>query len=213
MEPVHRRLRAAAAIGAVGDIALPGAIEYQGLHSDTVWSEFYDPTCAASIRDLPAPVVHINFPLVDLTPINGPIRQIPGTQRSRDPIPTLADEPEAMRFSTICPLPAGSAIIRDARCWHGGTPNLSDHIRAMPNVEYMAPWFRSEALIRSMSYATWEGLSDHAKRISRYVVVGKDETVLGEGVNHPRRSERERVIDEALAEMTPVEANDYRLLR
>jgi hypothetical protein len=36
------------------------------------------------------------------------------------------------------------------RCWHGGTPNLSREVRAMPNVEYMAPWFRSEALIRSM---------------------------------------------------------------
>ena len=198
--------------GCGGDIALPGAIEYQGLHSDTVWSELYDPTGQASVRDLPVPVVAINFPIVDLTPTNGPIRQIPGTQRSREPIPTLADEPESMRFSTICPLPAGSAIIRDARCWHGGTPNLDDHVRAMPNVEDMAPWFRSEALIRSMSYDTWQGLSDHAKRISRYVVMGKGEDVLGEGINHPRRRERERIIDKALAEMTPEYAENYRLL-
>ncbi len=98
------------------------------------------------MRDLPVPAIHINFPLVDLTPDNGPIRQIPGTHRSRAPIPRLADEPEWMRFSTICPLPAGSAIIRDARCWHGGTPNLSREVRAMPNVEYFAPWFRSEAV-------------------------------------------------------------------
>jgi hypothetical protein len=25
-----------------------------------------------------------------------------------------------MRWSTLCPLPAGSAVLRDARCWHGG---------------------------------------------------------------------------------------------
>ena len=156
--------------GAGGDIALPGAIEYQGLHSDNVWTELHDPVGGVTMRDLPVPVVHINFPLVDLTTENGPIRQIPGTHRSRAPIPRLADEPEWMRLSTICPLPAGSAIFRDARCWHGGTPNLSREVRAMPNVEYFAPWFRSEALIRSMSYERWQTLSPHAQRICRYVV-------------------------------------------
>ena len=29
--------------GSGGDLALPGAIEYQGLHSDNMWSELYDP--------------------------------------------------------------------------------------------------------------------------------------------------------------------------
>ena len=151
--------------GAGGDLAFPGAIEYQGLHSDNVWAELHDPIGRVSMRDLPVPSVHINFPLIDLTPENGPIRQIPGTHRSRAPIPRLADEPEWMRFSTICPLPAGSAIIRDARCWHGGTPNVSREVRAMPNVEYFAPWFRSEAVVRSMSFERWQTLSPHAQRI------------------------------------------------
>ncbi len=132
--------------GSGGDMAFPGAIEYQGLHSDNMWSELHDPVGGVRMRDLPVPALHINFPLVDLTTENGPIRQIPGTHRSRAPIPKLADEPEWMRLSTICPLPAGSAIFRDARCWHGGTPNLSREVRAMPNVEYFAPWFRSEAV-------------------------------------------------------------------
>ena len=91
--------------GAGGDIALPGAIEYQGLHSDNVWTELHDPVGGVTMRDLPVPVVHINFPLVDLTAENGPIRQILGSHRSRAPIPRLADEPEWMRLSTICPLP------------------------------------------------------------------------------------------------------------
>ncbi len=178
--------------GAGGDLALPGAIEYQGLHSDNVWTELHDPVGGVTMRDLPVPCVHINFPLVDLTPENGPIRQIPGTHRSRAPIPRLADEPEWMRLSTVCPLPAGSAIFRDARGWHGGTPNLSREVRAMPNVEYFAPWFRSEALIRSMSYERWQTLSPHAQRISRYVVCDPREVVVGEGFTHPRTAERER---------------------
>ncbi len=195
--------------GSGGDLALPGAIEYQGLHADTVWTELHDPVGGVSMRDLPTPVLHINFATVDLTPINGPIRVIPGTHRSRAPIPTIADEPEWMQLSTVCPLPAGSAIVRDARCWHSGTPNLSREVRAMPNVEYMAPWFRSEALIRSMSYDVWQGLSDHAQRISRYVVCNPGEAVIGEGVNHPRRSERERVVDDQLSQLTNRDATEY----
>lgn len=178
--------------GSGGDLALPGAIEYQGLHSDNMWSELYDPVGGVKMRDLPVPAVHVNFPLVDLTPENGPIRQIPGTHRSRAPIPRLADEPEWMRLSTVCPLPAGSAIFRDARCWHGGTPNLSRQVRPMPNVEYFAPWFRSEALLRAMSYDRWQTLSPHAQRMCRYVVCDKGEAVVGEGFSHPRKFERER---------------------
>lgn len=196
--------------GAGGDLALPGAIEYQGLHSDNVWTELHDPVGGVSVRDLPVPVVHVNFPLVDLTPENGPIRQIPGTHRSRAPIPRLADEPEWMRLSTVCPLPAGSAIVRDARCWHGGTPNLSREVRAMPNVEYFAPWFRSEALVRSMPYDMWEALTPHAQRISRFVVCDPGESVVGAGVNHPRRAERERVRAEQFAAMGTDAAERYR---
>ena len=73
--------------GTGGDIVLPGAIEYQGLHSDNVWTELHDPICGITMRDLPVPAVDINFPLVDLTTENGTIRQIPGSHRSRAPIP------------------------------------------------------------------------------------------------------------------------------
>jgi hypothetical protein len=41
-----------------------------------------------------------------------------------------------MKLSTVCPAPAGSVLIRDVRAWHGGTPNLSDEVRCIPNVEY-----------------------------------------------------------------------------
>jgi len=195
--------------GSGGDLALPGAIEYQGLHSDNVWTELHDPTGSVTMRDLPVPVVHIIFPLIDLTPENGPIRQIPGSHRSRAAIPKLADEPEWMRLSTICPLPAGSAIIRDARCWHGGTPNLSTDVRAMPNVEFMAPWFRSEALIRSMTHERWLTLSPHAQRLSRYIVCDPGEPVVGAGFSHPRRAERERHRQAELEAMGPVAAAIY----
>ena len=81
-------------------------------------------------------VIAVNFNMVDFTRENGPIRQIPATQNLDQRPPPLRDEPASMKLSTVCPLPAGSAIFRDNRAWHGGTPNLSDHVRAIPNVEY-----------------------------------------------------------------------------
>ena len=195
--------------GAGGDIAMPGAIEYQGLHSDNMWSELPDPFGNVTMRDLPVPVLTINFPMCDLTFENGPIRQIPGTQRSRAPIPNLLEEPEWMKLSTVCPAPAGTAIFRDIRAWHGGTPNLSRDIRAMPNVEYYAPWFRSEGIMRCMPYEQWEKLSEHGQRISRYVVCDKGESVVGAGFMDPRRKKRDAHNQKQLAAMGDKAAREY----
>ncbi len=169
--------------GAGGDMCLPGAHRYQPLHSDlgdwrsaeaTPSNTFHDPTGDVSIRDLPCPHVCLNFLTVDATPINGATRQIPGSQHSRAPIPTLDEEPEWMRLSAVCPAPAGSVQIRDVRAWHGGTPNVSDEVRSIPNVEFNAPWFR-ELVYPCLPYADHQRLSEHAKRLTRFHVVDSSE--------------------------------------
>ncbi len=195
--------------GGGGDIAMPGAIEYQGLHSDNMWSELPDPFGHINMRDLPVPVLTVNFPMVDLTPVNGPIRQIPGSQRWRAPIPNLADEPDWMKLSTVCPAPAGCAVLRDIRAWHGGTPNLSREVRAMPNIEYYAPWFRSEGIMRCMPYERWEELSPHGQRTSRLVVCDRGEAVIGAGYMHPRAKMREKFKEEQFSRMSQREVDAY----
>jgi hypothetical protein len=190
--------------GGGGDYALPGAIEYQGLHSDNVWTELHDPVGGLTMRDLPVPVITIMFPMIDLTWENGPIRQIAGTQRSHDPIPNLVDEPNSMKWSTLCPVPTGCAVVRDNRGWHGGTPNLSDVARAMPNIEYFAPWFRSEGVNRCMPHQQWLTLSEHGRRISRYVAAAPGETVLGAGFNHPRAHARDAFIEQQQTDLGDV---------
>ncbi|MEM7342307.1 MAG: phytanoyl-CoA dioxygenase family protein [Actinomycetota bacterium] len=166
-----------------GDFCLPGAVGYQPLHSDmrdfesaetTSFASFRDARGMLSTRDLPCPYVCVNVLPIDVTAINGATRQIPGTQHSREPFPTLDEEPEWMRLSTVCPAPAGAVQIRDVRAWHGGTPNLSNEIRAIPNVEFYAPWFR-EPTHRSISYADHRQLSDHARHITRFHVVDSSE--------------------------------------
>lgn len=71
---------------------------------------------------------------------------------------------------------AGIALIRDVRAWHGGTPNLSDQVRAIPNVEYYAPWF-VETQPRSMPRAIYDGLSEHGKRLARFIVADSGEVL------------------------------------
>jgi ectoine hydroxylase-related dioxygenase (phytanoyl-CoA dioxygenase family) len=180
---------------ASGDFCLPGAVEYQPLHADvrdfvdsesTPFSSFSDPSGRLSMNDLPCPYVCVNFMAMDTTRLNGPTRQIPGTQYSRAPIPTRSEEPEWMRLSTVCPVPAGSVQIRDVRAWHGGTPNLSDDVRAIPNVEYYAPWFR-EPMVPGITRADHAQLSPHAQRITRYVVADSGEPLDTSYTMHPPR--------------------------
>jgi ectoine hydroxylase-related dioxygenase (phytanoyl-CoA dioxygenase family) len=178
-----------------GDFCLPGAVEYQPLHSDMVdfidkattpFSSFRDRRGRMSIRDLPCPYVCANFLPMEQTRLNGPTRQIPGTQHSLERIPRRAEEPEWMRLSTVCPAPAGAVQIRDVRAWHGGTPNLSDDVRAIPNVEFYAPWFR-EPMLPCITRADHLRLSAHGQRISRHLVVDSaDELVTGYTLTPPR---------------------------
>ncbi len=166
-----------------GDFCLPGAVRYQHLHSDmrdfesptsTPYSSFSDRRNLLTVRDLPCPYVCVNFIPWDQTALNGPTRQIPGTQHARTPIPTLEEEPEWMRLSTVCPAPAGAVQIRDVRAWHGGTPNLTDEVRAIPNVEYYAPWFR-EPVIPGISYQDHKTLSEHGQYLTRFLVADSSE--------------------------------------
>lgn len=114
----------------------------------------------------------------DLTPINGPIRQVPGTHKHRGVggrfnAPSIAEEPDWMKFSTVL-VPAGSVVMRDVRCWHGGTPNLSDTERALPNAEFLAPWFW-ENMSHSMPKEVYEKLSPHGQLTCRFIVADEDE--------------------------------------
>jgi len=177
--------------GGGGDFCLPGAIDYQPLHSDMgdrrvfknketgkefIVGSFKDPSGRLNYRDLPCPYVCCNFLMVDFDKLNGPTRQIPGTQHSHENIPDLEEEPEWMKLSTVCPVPEGSVLIRDPRAWHGGTPNLSNEVRAIPNIEYYAPWFR-EPMSISMPREIYNDLSPHGQWISRYIVAGQGEEI------------------------------------
>ena len=78
-----------------------------------------DPEQRVTIMDVPVPFIVVNFPMIDFSVENGATRFIRGTHRSRQPIPSLEEEPDWMKHSVAC-APSKSAIFRDVRCWHGG---------------------------------------------------------------------------------------------
>jgi hypothetical protein len=201
-------------IGAGGDLCLPGAIEYQALHSDTreQWElspgrleqarrlgvelrtqgggEEIEQRTRQLIFERTPPRVTINFLMSDLTWENGPIRQIAGTQTRVGRPPTQADEPLWMRLSTLVGAPAGAGVIRDPRAWHGATPNVGREIRAMPNVEYGAPWLEDAVFKPSMPHEVWMGLTAHAQKIAGRIKTRLGEWPAGAGTMHPLASER-----------------------
>jgi hypothetical protein len=202
-------------VGAGGDVCLPGAIEYQTLHGDVRESYLLpearlsqarrmglelgskdDPdTLDHPVRQLiyerTPPIVAINFLTSDLTWENGPIRQIPGTQARVGAPPSPAEEPEWMRLSTLVGAPAGAGVFRDVRAWHGATPNLGREIRAMPNVEYGAPWLHESVFAPSMPHEIWASLSPHAQRVSGRIKTAPGVWPAGAGAMHPLSSKRE----------------------
>ncbi|MCE9591800.1 MAG: phytanoyl-CoA dioxygenase family protein [Planctomycetes bacterium] len=154
------------ATGAGGDYSLPGA-EIQPLHAD-MGDFINDPWKAVNFQDVPAPFIVINWTTVDFTKENGAIRFIPCTQRSRFAVPSLAEEPTWMRENIVC-APAGTAIIRDVRCWHGGTANTSKQTRPMVSAGYFAPWYHP-AEDKHLPRALYNKLSERGKHISRHIV-------------------------------------------
>ena len=131
-------------------------------------SELEDPLGQVCIFDLPAPFIVINFLMTDFTEENGAIRFVPGTQRTRLRPPPIKDEPAHWQDSIIC-APAGTAILRDVRCWHGGTANRSASPRIMTSAGYYAPWFTRESE-RELGLNEYLKMTERGKKLCRNLV-------------------------------------------
>ena len=140
-------------------------------------SQFYDPSGRLSIRDLPCSQLIVDFNTTAWGPLDGAIRFVPGTQNSREPIPSLEDEPHYMKMSTVCPIPAGCAILRDIRTWHGGTPCIGDIPRAMPSCNFFAPWFSASVYSHVMPREVYNSLSPRGQELCRFIAADEGEVL------------------------------------
>lgn len=144
--------------------------EYQDIHRDA------PPLFPETGAETPPFQLAVNFPLVEVTNENGPFEIVPGTHMlSKDEgLRRLASG--AARIETLL-MRLGDVMIRDVRCLHRGTPNLTGTPRPMVVIGYSRRWlFRPEVSIR-VPRAAFATLSDTARRLLRFnpVVESPDE--------------------------------------
>ena len=75
-----------------------------------------------------------------------------------------------MQSSHLC-APAGTAVIRDVRCWHGGTANRSNVVRPMTSAGYVPHWFRPDGFQNPvMPRGNFERLGERGSKLCRGIV-------------------------------------------
>jgi ectoine hydroxylase-related dioxygenase (phytanoyl-CoA dioxygenase family) len=142
------------------DTPLPGA-EYQRVHSDT---RLLFPETQLS---LPCYGTVLNIPLVDVTEENGPMEIWPGGTHLWAGGVDMEAMAERMTSRRVT-MKAGSALLRDLRMWHRGTPHHGT--RSRPNVAlvYTRPWYRFEQKVPVMTRAAYDSLSERSQRMFRF---------------------------------------------
>lgn len=135
--------------------------DYQELHRDT------PPLFPELPFETPSFQLAVNFPLVDVTPENGPIEIVRGTHMMPKAEAMAKLESGELKLEAF-PMELGDVMIRDVRGIHRGTPNRTQVPRPMVVIGYSRRWlFRPEVSIR-VPRETHERLSDRARRMLRY---------------------------------------------
>ncbi|HEY0658011.1 MAG TPA: phytanoyl-CoA dioxygenase family protein [Pyrinomonadaceae bacterium] len=135
--------------------------DYQEIHRDA------PPLFPEIENETPSFQLAVNFPLVDVTPENGPFEVARGTHSVTKETGLKMIESGERPIEPVC-LSLGDVMIRDVRGLHRGTPNKTDEPRPMCVIGYSRRWlFRPEVSI-SIPRAVWETLSPQSKHMLRY---------------------------------------------
>jgi ectoine hydroxylase-related dioxygenase (phytanoyl-CoA dioxygenase family) len=135
--------------------------DYQDLHRDT---QLLFPETGV---ETPPYQLAVNFPLVDVTPENGPMEMAPGTHMlsKADGLAKIASGQIPM---LPCYMNRGDVMIRDVRHIHRGTPNPSGIPRPMVVIGYSRRWlYRPEVQIR-VPRDVLETMPERARRWLRF---------------------------------------------
>ena len=82
-------------------------------------------------------VLNTIFAIDEFTASNGSTTIVPGSHRSTEPV-----DPSAAVVSVE--MPAGSVLLWDGACWHGGGANTSTQPRTGLNLNYNLAWLRQQ---------------------------------------------------------------------
>lgn len=135
--------------------------DYQDVHRDTL------PLFPESGRETPPFQLAVNFPLVDVTPENGPFEVARGTHMMSKAEGLHCIESGEVKLEPVT-MQLGDVMIRDVRGLHRGTPNRTKTPRPMVVIGYSRRWlFRPEVSIRVPKEAL-DNLSERARQLLRF---------------------------------------------
>jgi len=144
--------------------------DYQEVHRDA------PPLFPETGRETPPYQLAVNFPLVDVTPENGPFEVARATHTVSKEEGLRRIESGEARLEPLL-MRAGDVMVRDVRGLHRGTPNRTPEPRPMVVLGYSRRWlFRPEVSIRVPREAL-SSLSERARFLLRFnpVVESPDE--------------------------------------
>ncbi len=137
------------------DTPLRGS-DFQDVHRDT---QLLFPETG---KETPPYQLAVNFPLVDVTPENGPLELTRGSHMLSKAEGIRRLKEGEIKLEQIY-TKRGDVLIRDVRHLHRGTPNNTDTPRPMAVIGYSRRWlYRPEVDIK-IPRTSYEALSDRAK--------------------------------------------------
>jgi hypothetical protein len=135
--------------------------DYQDVHRDA------PPLFPETGQETPPFQLAVNFPLVAVTPENGPFEITRGTHMLSKDEGLRLIEAGARRLEPLL-MRLGDVMIRDVRGLHRGTPNRTREPRPMVVLGYSRRWLlRPEVSIR-VPRAALETLSERARQLLRF---------------------------------------------
>lgn len=134
--------------------------DYQDIHRDC------PPLFPETGEETPMFQLALNFPLVDVTPQNGPLEIVRGTHlMSRDEGMKKLESGET--FIEPVPMQMGDVLLRDVRTLHRGTPNKTSEPRPMVVIGYSRSWLHRPEVSINIPENEFVKLSAQAKQMLR----------------------------------------------
>ena len=120
---------------------------------------------------LPPELLALNWPFVDVTAERGPFQVAKGTHLMPRTQALARIESGDIPLESLL-MDAGDVLIRDPRCLHRGTPNLTDTPRVVAVISFMRPWFcRRRSDTYPIARSLWETLSEREQRLLQRITI------------------------------------------
>ena len=120
---------------------------------------------------LPPHFLAVNWPFVDVTPERGPFQIAEGTHLLPKAEALARIEAGVFPLNSLL-MEVGDVMIRDPRCLHRGSPNLTNTPRVLAGFGLVRPWFyRHHTDRHPIARSFWETLSEREQHLLQRLTI------------------------------------------